>query len=151
MGSRRRGAGSGAVEEPAMIFRCVERLLLVWHGREPVADTEWQEMLELLKSHWSNEVKVLVFTQGGAPSASQQLALAKLSAVKTFTGAILSDSAGMRFVVSSFALFIKRIRTFPSVELQGASAFLELSEAEHRAAESFLSELNPPAQPTTRS
>jgi hypothetical protein len=120
-----------------LIFQCTEQLLVVRHGRDAIPDGEWSALLRTLEQQPLNHMKILVLTDGGGPSPAQQLAVAKLTARISFTVAVLSDSVGMRFVVSSVALLVRRIRTFTSAELPGAAAFLELSPTELRTAETF--------------
>ena len=124
-----------------MVFRICGRLLLIRHGREPIPEDQWSELMRAVTQHPANHLAALVLTLGGAPTPTQQIDISKLARDRTFTVAVLSDSVGMRFVVSSIALVIRRIQTFRSSEYEQACRFLELTTDEIRAAEAFVSEL----------
>jgi hypothetical protein len=124
-----------------MIYRSREQLLLVWQGCDAIPEAEWTAMVETLRAMREGEIKILVVTHGGAPSPSQQLAVAKLHATRSVTVAVLSDSTGVRFVASAMALFIKRLRTYRLSEMRSAQDFLQLSQAERSFADSFFREV----------
>ncbi|HEX5657450.1 MAG TPA: STAS/SEC14 domain-containing protein [Polyangiales bacterium] len=44
--------------------------------------------------------------------------------------AVISDSTAVRFLASAVALIVRRLRTFPSGELESALAYLQLTPAE---------------------
>lgn len=124
----------------AMLTEFVDRLLLVWHGEGSPDEQAWEHVLELLDAHRDRQIRVFVLTEGGGPSAQQQLRLTHVLGARSLAlpVAVVSESPRIRFVASTLALFTKRIRTFAPNDLAGACAFLELNETEKHAASAFV-------------
>jgi len=121
-----------------MVVRVVGSLILLWNGRETPLDEEWSDMLATFRAQPAGEpIKMLVSTEGGAPSPAQQARMAPLMAGRMGRFAVLTDSVSHRFVASAMALFLRNIRTFAPGDLASAFAFLELNEEQRRAAVAF--------------
>lgn len=115
-----------------------ERFVLVWHGTESPSQAEWDAAVRVVGQHASRPLRVMVFTDGGGPSISQQQQLLQALSGKSPLVAVLSDHVGVRFVASSLALFMKRIRTFRADEISLACEHLGLDGAERKAAALFV-------------
>jgi hypothetical protein len=126
-----------------MILRKLEQVLLVWQGPEPIPDAQWHDLMRRIADHAGDDLRMLVVTEGGAPSPPQLLALARVGAQRLLTAAVVSDNVGMSFVSCAVAMLVKRIQTFRVSELSDACAFLKLSAVDVRAAEGFVREQAP--------
>jgi hypothetical protein len=112
-----------------------DTLVCLRQGEGHPSDEEWEECMKILRSKDLSKVKVLVLTKGGSPTPRQQAALARVLAGNAVPVAVVSESAFVRFVVSSVALITKRIRTFQPSELDSALAHLQLSWSEREFVE----------------
>lgn len=124
----------------AMISRLFGRLLMVWHRDVQPTSEEWEEFLDLLRLSDLQKVRGLVLTEGGAPSPSQQLALAKQVGACMIPVAVVSNHVGVRFVASSLALLSKRLRSFTKGELPDAYRHLDLDAEEIHQAQLFVAQ-----------
>lgn len=124
-----------------MISRRVGTLLLVWHGTESPSDEDWDASLSLLQGSNLDRMRVLVITRGGAPTAAQQMRLSRIISGRPLGVAVLTDHPGVRFVASSFAFFVRKLRVFRMGELSAACAHLALDPAHCQEAAAFLSEV----------
>lgn len=124
-----------------MITRTRGRVVLIWHGAMLPDDREWDQSVRILAAQDPTSVRVLVVTVGGAPSPPQQLRLSRAVGGRPFPVAVVSDLTGVRFVASTLALFLKRLRTFPVAERRGAYVHLDLTADEVDGAEAFFSEV----------
>jgi len=123
-----------------MRARLLGRILVAWHGaRSPSAD-EWSAFLALIRTAEPTPTLGLVLTQGGAPSPTQQIELAQAIGARTVRVAVVSDHVGVRFVVSSLALVMKRIRSFPSSALDEAYVHLGLEPEEARQSDELIAQ-----------
>jgi hypothetical protein len=129
-----------------MTSRLVGRLLVISHEAGIPPDDEWNEALTMLSAHDLEQLRVLVFTEGGGPSPAQQARLAKVLArwSRTLLVAVVSDNTGIRFLASALALFLKRIRTFTRTDVTGAYRYLELSHQECQVADQLSTRSIPP-------
>jgi hypothetical protein len=124
----------------AMISRLFGRLLMVWHHDVQPTTEEWQEFLDLLRLTDPRAVRGLVLTEGGAPTPSQQLALAKQVGASMIPVAVVSNHIGVRFVASSLALVTKRIRSFAKDEMAAVYGHLELGPEEIHQVQLFVAQ-----------
>jgi len=130
-----------ASDDKRMLARTSGRLAMFWHGSGAPSDLEWDRHLGLLGAQAKATLRVLVFTEGGAPSPGQQIRLAKVLGGLSLPVAVVSDLGGIRFVASALALFLKRLRTFTVDEREAGYAHLELTPSEREAAEAFFVEV----------
>ena len=123
-----------------MATRAHERFVLVWHGAESPSQVEWDDAVQVVARQTSRPLRVMVFTEGGGPSISQQQQLLQAVKGKSPLVAVLSNHVGVRFVASSLALFMRQIRTFRTEEISLASEHLGLDSTERKAAVTFAEE-----------
>lgn len=128
------------VRVPTMQAQAMGRLVVVWHGRSTPTDEEWTAFLALLRMQPVGTLRGLVITDGGAPTPSQQLQIARQMGIRPIPVAVVSDSTGVRFVAGTLALVTRLIRTFATHELTAAFAHLELTADEVRSALAFITE-----------
>jgi hypothetical protein len=128
--------------KPTMLTESHGQLCVVWHGRETPTEAEWESHLREMRKLRSRPLKVLVMSEGGAPSPSQQLRLTPIISSPSVVIAVVSDTIGVRLVVSSLALFTRRIRTFRRGELALAHVHLGLDADETRFANAFARRVN---------
>ena len=121
----------------------VGRLAIFWHDREAPREDDWNAALTLLSDVDLATLRVLVLTKGGAPTATQRARLGQV-VHGPVPVAVVSDHVGVRFVASTLALFMKRIKTFRTDELPAAYAHLDLSRAEASGADGFLAKFEAP-------
>ncbi len=127
---------------PNQIARRYQELVIVRENAKNPSDAEWDEFLRLIAAGdgvWN--VKVLVVTDGGEPSAEQRQRLKTVLGDSNVKAAIVTDSVRTRFVVSSIAFITSRIKSFSKREIDAAYDYLELDVTQRRLAERVLSEL----------
>jgi hypothetical protein len=107
-----------------------DSVVILRQGTESPNEAEWDECLEILRGKELERVKVLVVTDGGAPTPGQQRRLSLTLRGHPVPVAVVSESAAVRFVVSSVALITRRIRSFRTEDLDQAYAHLDLTRSE---------------------
>lgn len=118
--------------ERNLVTMSCDSLVLLRQSPSHPRDFEWDECMQILQSKDLETVKVLVITEGGSPTPRQQAYLAKVLSGKAIPVAVVSESALVRFVVSSVALITKRIRSFHADDLEGAFGHLKLTAPERQ-------------------
>ncbi len=150
------GQPSRGPERRNMVTRNLGTLLILRENEVVPTDAEWDECLALLAKHDEDfpNVKVLVVTDGGAPSPPQRKRLADVVNGRPLRVAVISDSMGFRFPASSVAFFLD-IATFSRRETTRAYDHLGMSIYERRIADRALTEMSSeitsstPAPPTS--
>src|SRR5690349_5741196 len=87
-------------------------LTLMAHTDKPPAEAEWNDYLSSVKDEKISQI--MIFTDGGGPTAAQRKELKDALGGRTMPSAVVADAMGVRFIVSSVALFNKGIRSFGS-------------------------------------
>lgn len=123
-----------------MTTRRVGSVLVLCEGPDNPTDSEWDECLELLRPFVAT-ARVLVVTRGGGPTAPQRKRLSEVIGKYPIRAAVVTDCIRVRFVVSSVALFISRIRSYSFQEMSAACAHLGLGTAERELIERNLVEM----------
>jgi hypothetical protein len=115
-----------------MCFRFIGRIFLLAHTHQPPSDDEWDTALAEIGLFLASPGQqcVLVFTDGGAPSAAQRKRLRDVLNGRDLLIAVLSGALIPRFVSASIALFNKSIRSFTPDEFLQARDYLRIDEAE---------------------
>jgi len=122
-------------EQPRMASRRVGALLLLFQGPEEPTNDEWGDVLHLLRSFGKGlaEARVLVLTQGGGPTPYQRKLLSEVLGKAPIRVAVVTTSVKVRFITSSVALFIPRIRSFAWDRLADAYGHLSLTPQERQS------------------
>ncbi|APR79638.1 Hypothetical protein A7982_04985 [Minicystis rosea] len=107
-------------------FRLSGRYLICAYNEYPPTDEEAKASLEIFKTLNFETVKVLTFTKGGAPTASQRKELNDALAGRQLTTAVVSDSPLLRGIITAFSWFNPKIKAFNSSELEQAFLYLEI-------------------------
>jgi hypothetical protein len=123
-----------------MLSRSFGRVVAVWHGKGEPAANEWSVFLEQIRAMDMGSGRGLVLTEGGAPTSAQRLELFKAVGLRPVPVAVVSDHVGVRFIASSVALVMRRVRGFTSRELGDALRYLELTPDEILEAKRFVAE-----------
>jgi hypothetical protein len=114
--------------------------MVVVHGKESPSDADWDRMCEFLKQAASPEMRILVYTDGGAPSAVQR---SKLNAVLHMKPrvAILTTSLIARTAGTALRWFNDKIRIFGPHEIEAGLKHLQLTRTEETALRAALDDV----------
>jgi hypothetical protein len=124
-------------------FRVEGNLLILRENSLAPTEEDWDAFLLQLKllRPRMNEMRAMVFTDGGGPSAAQRKRLSRVIGDAPIHTAVVTDSAAIKFVISSIALFNKLIRTFSSAEVLQAYRWLGLRPRDQLAVERALADM----------
>jgi hypothetical protein len=125
----RAGSSPSSSRGRRMATRRVGSILLLLQGPWQPTDQEWDECLDILRPFVSI-AKALVVTAGGGPTPAQRERLSAVIGKCPLRAAVVTDSIKVHFIVSTVALFIRRIRSFGSAKLGDAFLHLDLTSAE---------------------
>ena len=129
--------------QPKMLSERVGRLLVLYQSDEPPRDSEWDACLAQVRSFTGdlNDLRVLVLTRGGGPTPHQRKRLAKTIGRAMIRVAVVTDSVRVRFISSSVALFMARLRSFGWEDVRQAYFHLDLDARERRLADGIVADL----------
>lgn len=122
--------------KPRQVTRKVGSLIILREGRSDPLDSEWDVTLGILAEHRHeiDQIKVLVFSDGGGPTQAQRRRLEQTLNGKPIRVAVVSESMKVRFICSSVALFTSNLSSFRESELRDAFAWLNLTSEERKLA-----------------
>ncbi len=128
-----------------MAFGWARGTLVCVIGRHDPGDAEWRLYLDSIRRNLVPELKPrsLVYSEGGAPTASQRKELtALLDPWKDRTrSAVLTASAIARGVMTALHWFIPIFRGFKPTQIAEAMRFLELPDDAKADVEALLTQL----------
>jgi hypothetical protein len=103
-------------------------MILLRENAKTPTDRDWDDFLTILRAHRGNHerVRILVMTDGGGPNSGQRKRLEQALGGQSFRVSVVTDSAKVRFIVSSIALLNRDIKTFSKNELDSAFEHLRL-------------------------
>jgi hypothetical protein len=130
----------------------VGSMLLARENEHTPTDADWNAFLDLLilnRPHFP-QLKILVATDGGGPSAGQIKRLGKALGGGNVRVAVVTDKIRVRFIVSAIALLNSKIKSFARAELHNAYEHLGLTAAEVRLSQQTLLELEALIDPELR-
>jgi len=114
-------------------FLSKERVFISVQGSEATVD-EWNALIEGMRNVRSvPDLRYLVRVEGSPPSPVFQARIADVVRGQKCRVALMSSSAAMRFVVSTFSLVNKTIRYFSPDQLREALAHLGCTPLEQVA------------------
>jgi hypothetical protein len=122
-----------------MAFGKVDKYVVVVHGKQAPTDEEWNAYMDFNARHFlpGQEMRLLVVTDGGAPTASQRMVLnERLSAhrredPKSFLTAIITASTLVRGVATAISWFHPVVRAFSDTNLGDAFQYLGVPSNYH--------------------
>ena len=117
--------------QPNTYAKKIGQLYLAIHTKVPPTDQEWEDSIRQMPPNAEN-IRTLVFTDGGAPNKAQRKRLSEQTGGKDFRTAVLSYSLIPRFVNASISLFIKSMRSFNPEEFPLAIEYLQITEDEKK-------------------
>jgi hypothetical protein len=99
-----------------------DALMLVAHTKEKPEPATWSAMCRAVDEtlRRAPELKTIVFTDGGGPTGAQREELARASTGKKYRVSVVSTAPGVRFIVSSMALFNPTIKSFQPNDWQNS-------------------------------
>lgn len=113
----------------SLSHKTVGRLMIAVHTDVPPLDVEWEDYL-ITTANLTNKNLVdglLVWTDGGSPTALQRTKIHSVASVKTLPTAIVSGSTMVRGVVKAISWFGKEINSFSPRNIEKAFEYLKLS------------------------
>jgi hypothetical protein len=124
-----------------MLFRTSGRVTVVQQGAHAAHDDEWMAFLKDLSKRDLSKHRVLIFSAGGGPTASQRVPLKALMAGRSMRTAVVSDSIKVRFIIATIALINSEHHGYTRRELGKAYDFLELTAEERTECTSIAKQL----------
>lgn len=115
-----------------IIWKRVDRLMLLVHSDESPAQEEWRAYAsELVTAVRQRDIDALVvFTDSAGPSPSQRKAVAVVSEVnKAFQTTVITHAAFARGIVTALSWLGVNIKAFAPSEATNALAHAQVSEA----------------------
>jgi hypothetical protein len=111
----------------------------IWmHGTEAPENDKWQASIEAMRAYVRahdnklDNYRGLVFTDGGAPSASQRADLNSIYGGRPVKVAVIANSAFVRAVITALTWFDLKIKAFAPREIGGALDHIGLRTTERR-------------------
>ena len=126
---------------PTHLTRVFDSLVVTREGVKAPTDSEWDASLDQLRAVDFKDLRFLIYTDGGGPTIAQRKRLNLVLDNRPVRVAVVSDSAKVRFIVSSMALFTSDIRTFTVNDISDAFRYLKLSAEERRNANEALRDM----------
>jgi hypothetical protein len=117
-----------------MRHRCEGRLIMVAHTSASPSDEEWsgyaRDVAAVLSRSSPEDVRTVVFTDGGGPNAEQRRMLTEIKGWNTVRVSVVSQSLAVRGIVTAFSWFNPKIKAFLPVAVEAAFRHLGLSPDE---------------------
>jgi hypothetical protein len=128
-----------------LAFGELSRCVVLVHGLVAPTDDEWDAYVLFLKSavERAGRVRVVVSTEGGAPTPRQRKAMDRVMTpfYRTARVAIVTGSTFVRGVVTAFRLIYPWYRAFDPTDLGGALTYVDVPAPEQDAAAAMVAEL----------
>ena len=117
-----------------MAFGKVAACFVLVHTKQPPSDAEFEAYIQFLEQHAGDggDLRVLVITEGGAPTAAQRMQMneaqnaAMLDRSISFRVSTVTDSVFVRGVVTALSWFHPVYRAFSPAEMKQALAYLDI-------------------------
>lgn len=117
-----------------MRYRCDGRMIIVAHTNASPSDEEWsgyaREVAAVLSRSAPEEVRTVVFTDGGGPNAEQRRMLTEIKGWNIVRVSVVSQSLAVRGIVTAFSWFNPKIKAFLPIAVGAAFRHLGLSPDE---------------------
>lgn len=149
--------------DDALVWRVVNNVLVVVHGRDAPRDESWAELLRASTQAQADGKRsvihrraILIYSLGGLPTAAQRSLLKKVKLPSGSTAppiVLVSDSPLARGVLTAVSWIVpglSSLRTYSLERRFAALQALELGEEVSRAVDAALTELLREARPSDR-
>ena len=133
------GRPTAAAEPKCFVWRQYGRFNVAAHSDAPPPDDEWDAVLEMYRTQRS--LRVLVYTESGAPTAAQRVRLNAVLKGREFAVAVLTSSPLARAAGAALRWFRPEIRIFSPGELEAALDYLGATGSERGELVRLLDEL----------
>lgn len=107
-------------------FRVMESWLLTVYGAADPTDAEWAVCAEKFKSMDLSQLRVLIYTKGGAPSAAQRKIMNDVVNGRSFPTAVVSSNVVVRGITTAMSWFNPKMKVFPPEELEEALEYIQV-------------------------
>jgi hypothetical protein len=116
---------------PNMLSLAEGTIAVAVHNGQPPTRAEWDEWMRVVMPIPVDELRILVFTDGGAPDAAQRAQFVERVKTGRPRIAVTSSSATVRAAATALSWFVKGIQVFPpgSAGLQSGIDFLGIDRA----------------------
>jgi hypothetical protein len=115
-----------------MTFAVEGETVVVLHTANAPSELEWSSWLSALRWMPIRRIRLLIFTDGGAPNALQRGALLDLLGEVEPPMAFVSNAVAVRGVVTAISWFNHNVKLFPPSRLSEAFTHLGLREDQGR-------------------
>jgi hypothetical protein len=127
-----------AAKTDTAVWRAVGHYVVMVHSRESPGDAEWDRILGVFRNLPEiHRVRILVYTDGGAPAAHQRVKLSHVLSAFKPPVAVVTSSTLARTAGTAISWFIPTLRVFGPEAIERALDHLDASQAErmllHRA------------------
>ena len=130
-----------AIAGQSFAARFEDKFAVFVHADRPPTDAEWSRVIaEYKRVPDLRAFRVLVYTTGGAPTASQRAELVGALPAKPRL-AILTESVIARIAAKAVSLFVSELRVFDAQQLDAALDYLELFGSKRAGARATLESL----------
>jgi hypothetical protein len=116
-----------------MTFAAEGESMIVLHTATPPSDDEWAAWISALRKLPRRRLKLLIFTDGGAPNTLQRGTFLDHLADAQPPIAFVSNVPAVRGVVTALSWFNRNVKLFSPAQLREAFAHLNLTEEQGRA------------------
>jgi hypothetical protein len=117
-----------------LLFREVRGCLLLVHGRDAPGDAEWSAYVESLRLYVERArmPRLLIVTEGGAPSPAQRSAVNKKAGPRYREAkvAVITASTFARGIVMAMRLVRGNIQAFAPEDLKEALRYLDVAPSD---------------------
>jgi hypothetical protein len=125
-----------------LAVRFEESYAVFVHADQNPSDSEWDRVIdEYRKIAKPSAVKVLVYSDGGAPTATQRAHLVRMLGRPLPRVAVLTKSVMAQIAAKAVGLFAKELRVFDTSQIDPACSHLQLTEHDRAGLLRALSEL----------
>jgi hypothetical protein len=121
-------------------WRIVHTTLVCAHAEEAAHDEEWDVLLELIRKP-KDYARILVFTYGGAPNATQRAHLTDILKHRRIPVSVLTPSLLARGAGTALHWFNPLLRVFDPDDVDGALLHIETPRADQHDVLDALAEL----------
>lgn len=116
-----------------MRMKILGRFVVFVHGRENPSESEWNAAIGQYRSIRELErMRIIVFTDGGAPNSAQRALLNQVTADREVPMAVITPSPAARAVGTAIRWFNPRFRMFHPHEVDAAFSHIDADAAERQ-------------------